>query len=883
MPLAAGTRLGPYEIGSMIGSGSMGEVYRARDLRLRRDVALKVLPVAFATDDARLRRFEQEALAAAALNHPNILTVYDIGADAGTAFVVAELLQGRTLRDALQNGPLPAVQAIDYARQIAAGLAAAHEQGIVHRDVKPENVFVTHDGRVKLLDFGIARIQRRADNPGGETVVADDATEPGMVLGTIGYMAPEQVRGQPVDHRADIFALGCVFYEMLAGRRAFTGPTAADTMTAILAQEPAEIEASDASIDQWLRRIVKHCLEKTTDRRFQSARDFLFTLEAKVESATTTDTPNARRRGMRTLALVLLAALAGAGAVAAAWMLRRESPPDAFQFDVTVPRDMTFAAPTDVAIPQLAISPDGRALAFVAEDGTGRTSIWIRRLNSTALLPVPGTQEASFPFWAPDSRQLGFFSLGKLRKVDTLGGAVQVMADAAGDPRGGTWAPDGTIVFAPGNASGLLKVSAFGGTPTKLLDLAPERGESGHRWPHFLPDGRHFLYQSRALPEHRGIYIGSVDGTPPKRVLADQTNAVVSPDGYLIFVRASTLMAQRIDLSRLELEGEAVALVDRIGYSISLQYASLALAQTGTLVYGLADATSSLTWFDRLGKQLGTVWDSAEYLHPRLSPDGRTIAVARREPQQFALDLWSIDTERRTPTRLTSGPTNERFPVWSPDGNRLAFASLQHTLSDIFVKSIRSDAAPEPMLTSNVSKFPTDWSADNRWILYHGLSQSTGWDLFILDVASRKPSVFLSTPFNEFLGQFSPDGRWLAYVSDESGSFQVYVQPFPATGERWQISTAGGMQPRWRRDSREILFIARDRKLVSVSIETRVGFRAEPPRPLFETRVPSVGAQYANDYAVSPDGSKFLINTRAAGGEAPPIKVITWWRSLLTH
>ena len=878
--LAAGARLGHYEIQEFIARGSMGEVYRARDSRLRRDVALKVLPTAAERDEGRIRRFEQEAFAAAALNHPNIVTVYDIGAQAGTVFVVSELLRGRTLREVLTAGPPPVAKAIDFATQLGVGLSAAHDQGIVHRDIKPENIFITDDGLLKILDFGIARMVETDPLGDGETVPGGYATEAGMILGTVGYMAPEQVRGQTVDHRADIFAAGCVLYEMLAGRPPFSGGTAADTLSAILTTDPPQVATRDAASDPWLERIVRHCLEKDAANRFQSARDLVFALGQNAGAR-----PSAaveRRRvhpGIFAAALVVATVSAAAAAI---WFLNRDEPPATIPltFDVNVLDDMYFAATTDVAIPQLAVSPDGRAIAFVAEDATGRKSIWLRRLTSTTLIPVPGTDDAAFPFWSPDSTHIGFFSLGKLRKIDIAGGAVHILADALGDARGGAWSPDGTIVFAPGNASGLMRVSAAGGTSAPIVDLDSTRGESGHRWPHFLPDGRRFLFQSRALPEHRGVYVGSLDGAKPRRLLTDQTNAIVTRDGYLLFVRGGALMAQKIDFDRLTLEGEATALVDRIGYSVSLQTGSFTVSDSGVLAYGIAAARGALLWYDRKGKELGKLWDTAEFLHPRLSADDRTVVVARRESEQLALDLWLIDVQRGTPARFTAGAVNERFPVWAPDGSALAFAGLEHTLSDIFIKPVRPNAEATPVLVSNVSKFPSDWSASGQ-IVYHRLSQTTGWDLFLVDVASKKSTALLTTPFNEFLGQFAADGKWLAYVSDESGTFQVYVQPLPSTGERWQISQSGGTQPRWRRDGRELFFISRDRKLMSVAIDVQPTFQAGAPVPLFDAKVPSVGAQYANDYTVSADGQRFLVNTRSGGRSVPPIKVLMPWQSSL--
>jgi serine/threonine protein kinase len=875
MPLSAGSRLGPYEVATHIGSGSMGDVYLARDSRLRRSVALKVLPPAFASDPERVRRFEQEALAAAALNHPNILTVYDVGRQSDTTFVVSELLEGQPLRELLADGPLPVATVVGYARQIAEGLAAAHTEGIIHRDLKPENLFVTRDGRVKILDFGIARMTREnAASTAAPTM--GPGTEPGIILGTVGYMAPEQVRGEPADHRADIFALGCVLFEMHTGQRAFKRDSPIETMTAILREDPFEPARTAGAVPKSaLSRIIDRCLKKIPARRFQSAADLAFALESVDDVPAVAPKASGIRRALAPV--VVLAAAAAGAAAALLWVPRDLASAEPVEFEVRVPEDLHFSSITDVSLPQIALSPDGRSLAFVGSDVKGSTLIWIRRLSSPTSVPVAGTDNASLPFWAPDSRQLGFFAEGKIKRVDPGSGAVQVIAEARGDPRGGTWGSDGTIVFAPGNVAGLYRVSAAGGTPSVVVPLDQARGESGHRWPHMLPDGRHFLFTSRAVPEHLGVYVASLDSPERTRLLPDPTNAAYDPAGYLLFVRGATLVAQRFDPERLQLIGEPVPVVDRIGYSVSFQAGSFSISQTRAIAHGVAGARGILTWFDRRGAQLGTVGETAEYLHPRLSPDGRQIAVARFDAAN-AGDIWLTDAIRGTATRFTFDTSNERFPVWSPDGSRVAFANPgKQTMSDIYVKSTRVTSAPELLIGSNATKFPTDWSRDGRWIVYNGLSGPNLWDLLLLDPASNQSQVLLSTTFNELGGQFSPDSKWIAYTSDESGAFEVYVQPFPLTGDRWRISEAGGMQPRWRADGRELFFVSADRKLMSVSLDMREGFKAAAATPLFDINVPSVAPAYANDYSVSPDGMRFLVNKRLAGMSVPPIRVILNW------
>jgi hypothetical protein len=627
MALRAGDRLGVYEISSPIGAGGMGEVYRARDPRLGREVAIKVLPAAFNDDADRLRRFEQEARAAAALNHPNILAVHDIGQLDGTPYIVSELLEGEALRERLNSGALPLRKTVEFGIQMARGLAAAHEKGIVHRDLKPENVFITSDGRVKILDFGLAKLTYAEPTLAGLSVLptTPPQTQAGLVLGTIGYMAPEQVRGLTADPRSDIFACGAILYEMLSGNRAFHGDTTPETMTAILKEDPPDLHVGARHIPVAMARIVDRCLEKSPAGRFQSAGDLAFALdgvssqsgEAAAVSATT---PHFRRERLAwALTVAMLTLAVAAMVIPATRYLRRAvvEAPEA-RLDVTTP-------PTSDPV-SLALSPDGRTLAFVASP-QGNPQLWLRPLDSMKAEPLAGTERASFPFWSPDSRSIGFFADGKLKRLDMAGGPAQTLATIA-SPRGATWSADG-VMLVSGAPRSIARVSATGGELAALLRL--EQGQSFHYFPQFLPDGRHFLYTVVGTPAMSGIYVGTIDGAAGRRLLNAVSTAVYVPTGFLLYVREGTLLAQRFDVQRLTLVGEVFQLADDVAFTPSTGAAAISASALGTITYRIGATGPALAWFDRTGHQLGLVNgpDRAGPLGLELSQDGQRVAVWR--------------------------------------------------------------------------------------------------------------------------------------------------------------------------------------------------------------------------------------------------------------
>ena len=884
MALSAGTRLGPYEILAAIGAGGMGEVYRARYTRLGRDVAVKVLPDGLSADPERLQRFEQEARAAAALNHPNILALYDIGTHDARPYLVTELLEGATLREQLSAGPLPVRKTIEYAVQIAHGLAAAHEKGIVHRDLKPENVFVTDVAGVKILDFGLAKLTQPEPSIAGVTALpttpafdpaqARPNTLAGVVLGTIGYMSPEQVRGVAADHRSDLFAFGAVLYEMLSGRRAFHGETAMDAMTAIVKDHPPDLSTPERHIPPALVRIVDRCLEKSPAARFQSTRDLAFALEALSTLSTPSGAADAlagikeRPRGRERIAWTIAAALgvvALASLASTAILYLRPVPAEqqSIQFMVSPPDGWTTRTTTGGAARSLAMSPDGRRLAFIAADKDGRTMAWLRSLDSTVAQSLKGTENAGSPFWSPDSQFLAFVTDGRLKKIDVAGGPPQTIADMAAS--GGTWSPDGTIVFNASGNGGLSRVSAAGGavSPVTILD----QGELRHVNPRFLPDGQHFLYGSNGIVS--SIYVGSLNAKERGQLLRDVGTQVAYSQGRLFFTRAGTLLAQGLDAAALKLIGEPSPIAE-------IPAGAFDVSANGVLAYqsGTEANRSRLAWFDRMGRSLGALGEAAAYYTVDISPDGSHAAGGIKEQgKPFAGDVWLYDLTGNSRTRLTfDAPNTEGRAIWAPDGKHVVYVKTggQSGAEDLFQKASDGTGSEQPVLEDGMNKWPMSWSPDGRFLLYSASpgSPTTGNDLWVLPLfGDRKPFPYLQTRFSESVGQFSTDGRWVAYQSNESGRPEVYVAAFPGAGGKRQISTAGGNYPRWRRDGKEIFYLAPNNTLMAAAVNGQgASFEVTSVKALFETR--RSGTDFP--YDVSVDGQRFLIisasdDTGAAG------------------
>jgi len=887
--LAAGIRLGPYEILAPLGAGGMGEVYRARDSRLDRIVAVKVLPAHLSGDEHRRQRFEREARTISQLSHPHICSLYDIGRQDGTDYLVMEYIEGETLTQRLAKGPLPAEQYLRSGIQIADALDRAHRQGIVHRDLKPGNIMLAKSG-VKLLDFGLAKFAASpaAINLSALPTEADrQLTDTGQILGTLQYMSPEQLEGKEADVRSDLFAFGAVLYEMATGNKAFTGKNQASLIAAILQNEPQPISSVSPLSPPALDRVVRTCLAKDPEDRWQTAHDVMLQLRWIAEGGSQAGIPApvaAGRRGREARAWSVAAALLVAAAIfAGAYWRSRTAAPPALHFSVLPPEGKTFAFESA----PIAISSDGMRLVFSAQEGD-RTHLYVRSLASFEARPLEGTDDVQYPFWSPDGAWVGFFQGGKLKKIRAGGGPAEAIAEAP-NCRGGSWGRDGAIVFAPLGGGAIYRVSEMGGTATPVTFPRASEEALSHRFPSFLPDGRHFLYlamkseeSEKVRDEELGIFIGSTESREAVRLLPDKSNAIYAPPGFVLFRREETLMALPFDAKTLKATGAAVPVAEQIEFSVRSSGVFSASA-TGVLVYrrGLGPQQIRLSWLDRSGKAGGApevppaeVWDV------RLWPDGKRALLSIFRQESGHTDLWSYDLERGVRNRLTSG-TGGSEPVLSPDGRRVAFAlGAFGGASSFYV--IDSSGEGKPVLLSTFPRevAPLDWSSDGRWILLRQMAGPKGPDarpeLWVWSVADKKASAYLQTEWRNETGVFSPDGRWVAYVSNESGVRDVSVRPFPGPGERIQISKGGGSAPRWSRDGSEIAFQAPGSKLMVVEVKTQGGFRAGQPRVLLNL---PASTQF---WDITADHQRILVALTAVEQKTPtPLSVVTNWTASL--
>ncbi len=936
MALSAGTRLGPYEITAQIGVGGMGEVYKARDTRLDRTVAIKILPEALAADPQFRERFDREARAISRLDHPHICALYDVGEQSGTAYLVMQYLEGETLANRLAKGAMPLDQAIKTAIEVASALDKAHRAGIVHRDLKPGNIMLTKTG-AKLLDFGLAKtgpaqaghyvqmdavvrsVRLQADLEATNVpTVPPPLTVQGTILGTYQYLAPEQLEGQDADARSDIFSFGAVIYEMLTRKKAFEGKSQASLISAVMSSEPAPISALQPLAPPAMDRLVHTCLAKDPDDRWQSAGDLLRELKWAAAAAPElrSAAPVAARRTLRervawSVAAVGILAALGAGVVA----YRQRAPADAPTYRTTIlpPDEATFSsAGTPAPADRFALSPDGRRLAFVARGADTRIQIWVRPLDALTAQPLAGTDGASFPFWSPDSRFIAFYAQGKLKKVDAAGGPPVALTDAlpaGGGSGGGTWNRDDVILFSPRGVAGLYRVSASGGasSPVTMLDAAS--GERGHLYPVFLPDGRHFLYVSRGTATSPttvgGVYVGALDSTERKQILTGGANTTYAR-GALLFLRDATLMAQRFDVERLELAGNPVPLAEGVDIGgLTGAFGAFAASETGLLAYQTrgGDVRSQLSWFDRSGKLLDTVGDPADQMFLELSPSGTRLAVSVLDPATNARDIWIHDLARdNLRTRFTFDPSDELDAIWSPDGSRLIFNSARKGTQDLYLKASTGAGAEDTILADSTNnKYPRSWSPDGRFLLYYigNANSPTGNDLWVLPLSGdRKPIPVLQAPFNQANGRISADGRWIAYQSNESGRLEVYVMPLAgatagaaraadSAGGKWQVSSTGGTDPRWRRDGRELFYLSADNTLMAATVNSQgSAFEVDAVRPLFEVRprlASYLGYGVGSNYDVSPDGQRFLVNAAVAGQTTAPITLVVNWMAALNR
>jgi eukaryotic-like serine/threonine-protein kinase len=882
MTLAAGTKLGSYEVASQIGAGGMGEVYRAHDTKLGRDVAIKVLPEAFAHDPERLSRFQREAKMLAALNHPNIATIYGLEQSGGTNYLVMEMVAGENLAERVKReGAVPIDEALAIAKQIAEALEAAHEKGIVHRDLKPANVKVTPEGNVKVLDFGLAKAfegDAANEDVSNSPTLSMAATMHGVILGTAAYMSPEQARGKAVDKRTDIWAFGAVLYELLTGKQAFHGEDTTDILAAVVRADP-DWSQLPASTPASIRLLLRRCLRKDRRQRLADAADVRIEIEDALSSGPSVEPIAAAGR----LVFLVWAAFSGTlllSLAALAFIHFRETPPPlrVARFQIPLPDKTT--------LPIFELSPDGRMLAFSAvQDGHRR--LWVRPIDSLVAQPVPGAEDATYVFWSPDSDYIGFFVPGKLKKIALTGGPPQTICDAP-DGRGGSWNRDGVIVFSPGPGSAIERVSAGGGVPAAVTNHATP--DELHRFPVFLPDNKHFLYLSnQGKPETNGIRVGSLDAAPSVSILPDESSAAYAPsgasgvDGYLLFRREGTLMGVPFDPGRLRVTGEVFPVAEGVGISRNTNAAAFSVSRSGALAYGNGglfggSEIRELSWMDRAGKRLGGVGQPGRIATVALSPDEKRILFNLVNVAGDAADVWLLDAARGVPSRFTFGPGLAADAIWSPDGSTSVFEADNRV---IYRKPADGTGKEELLSPGGINIRTLDWSRDGKFVVYQSYGGATGTDLWLLPIqGDHKPVSYLQTPFNEGLAQFSPDGRWMAYASNESGQAQVYVQSIPASGAKWQISPSGGDQPRWRRDGKELFYISADRKLMAVSVKDGdAAFEAGAPQPLFELdpMYPPLWGRFA--YQPAANGQKFLILTNVGGTAAPPITVVLNWQA----
>ncbi len=868
--LAPGAELGIYRIVGSLDSGAMGEVYRARDTRLGRDVAVKVLPALLSADAERIARLEREARLLAALNHPHIATIHSLEVFNGVCALVMELIEGPTLAEHLASGALPINRALEIARQIADALEAAHEKGIVHRDLKPANIKLTAAGSVKILDFGLARAigpQPHAQREAG-TVIHE-----GLIAGTPAYMSPEQARGEPVDQRADIWAFGCLLYEMLARRRPFARSTVSETLDAIREGRP-DWQQLPPTVPRGIRRLLRRCLDPDPRRRLHHIADARIEIEDADDSHADDQPGTAHRSPRRELFWAALAVVCAIG-VGILWLWPVPEAPDLRIVDITT--TWTFDPMS------FALSPDGRGLAFVG-DYQGQPTLWLRSLDTADARPLPGTQGARRPFWAPDSRSIGFFAFTELKRIDTRGGAPRPVTEIIAGTAA-AWGAGGNILFSglmsrtiSPHPNGLLRVNAEGGGSDIIT--RPPTQSIGHRYPQFLPGGRQFLFFSDGAIDARGIYLGSLDSTDTTRLVASDSQGVYLVPDWLLFVRRGTLLAQRFDVKRRSMIGDAVTVVESVAWDPISGGAAISTSHTGVIAYrsGRGPATQ-LEWFDRSGHPLGTIrsTEGAGLANPRLSPDGGRVIGERTVNNEVA--LWLVDPNHQVLFARTTDESMARYPVWSPSGDRIAFASVRTGSVRLSARPSAGGSNEEGLFESTAITVLSDWSPDGRFLLFFSPDPKTGTDLWVLPTDTRIPKLFLATAANEMWGQFSPDGRWIAYQSNETGRFEIYVRPFPGPGGPIPISTAGGIYTRWSRDGSELYYVAPDATLMAVRVrQTPTTIAADTPVALFKTRRVGGGVNvigYGHQYDVAPDG-RFLMNVEPESNLRPITLVMNW-------
>ena len=904
MGLTSGTKLGPYEIVSPLGAGGMGEVYRARDTRLERTVAIKILPAYLSSNPEAKQRFEREARAISSLNHPNICTLYDVGHQDGIDYLVMEFLEGETLASRLARGPLPPDQVLKYGIEICEGMEKAHKTGVIHRDLKPGNIMLTKGG-AKLMDFGLAKsvtgpppstgLTATLDGTwaGGEGEGARGSQDPltarGTIVGTFQYMSPEQVEGKEADASSDIFALGAVLYEMATGKRAFEGKTAASVIAAVLERDPAPISVTKPMSPPALDRVVKTCLAKDPDERFQTVHDVKLQLKWMADGRSQAGMPlpladRSRHRewiawATTVLALTLLAVSLG--------YVSRGGQPQPVVTASILPPDGTQFTSLEIEGGAPAISPDGKKLVFVARDKSGEATLWLRPLDSVNARQLSGTNGGGHPFWSPDSRFIGFFTPLKLAKVDTSGGSVQNISEITLG-RGGSWNKDGVILFTPNTADVLYRVSATGGKAVPATQFDAHRSENSHRWPQFLPDGKHFLFFVRSSqgPDSTGTYLGALDSDEHHLILHNDFRAVFVQPGYLLSVREQLLVAQPFDLRSFSVTGDAAPIAEHIALNGGTSAAMFSASDNGVLAYetGASQVTGwDLVWYDRGGKRLETVGTNF-FQSPSLSPDGTKLAVGLTDIRFATSDIWFFDLARGTKTRLTFDPASELYPVWMPDGQSIIFSSNKTGLAHIYRMPIQGTGATETLIaTEGAYELPQSVCRDGRYLLYQrrASQDKRKYDIWVLPLfGNGKPFPLVQSDFDHLKPTFSPDCNWVAYASNETGQSEVYLTHFPDGAGKRQISTDGGVSPRWRGDGKELFFISpQTRDLLSISVAPQgAGLQLGAPHVLFPTH--GVSFQFGA-LDVRADGQRFLINGNNMDTGSAPITLLVNWETEL--
>ncbi|HVI08378.1 MAG TPA: protein kinase [Candidatus Binatia bacterium] len=898
MTVAAGTNLGPYSILSQLGKGGMGEVYRARDTRLDRIVAIKVLATEISGTRSSRLRLEREARALSSLSHPHVCSIFDVGSQDGMDYLVMEYLEGVTLANRLARGPLPLPEVLHYGAQIAAALEAAHQRGIIHRDLKPGNIMLTKSG-IKVLDFGLATRAAFSEVTNGPNTptIEEPLTKAGAFLGTLQYMSPEQLEGREADARSDIFGLGLVIYEMLTGKTAFSGGSQASVVASIMTAEPTPIKDLNLDVPAPLQRLIRVCMAKKAEDRWEAARDVKLQLQGMASEVAHEQKAGAARGGGKWKLAALAGAVATVIALAALlyFMSTRAAGTRVLAGTILQPEGHIFVFMGPFGPP--AFSPDSRTIAFVAASLTEPPQIWVRSLDSPNATKLPGTENAYYPFWSPDGRYIGFFSGTKLKKIAIAEGAPITVCDAD-FARGGSWNQNDEIIFGkfPG---GIYRVSASGGNPAAVTTLDESRHDVTHRWPSFLPDGKHFLYMASSYgpeSEKNSIFLGSLDGAKPNLLLNASSNALYAA-GHLFYVHESTIVARSFNPSSGELSGEAVSLVQNVAYDATTSDAAFAISRDGDLAYQTAanPADFQLMLFDGKGKPAQPLGDPGVALNPRFSPDGKRVLVSSIDRRTGQSDVWSYDLDRVTRTRLTFGGIRNNDAIWSHDGNAIAYSSYRNDRWAILTRAADGTGNDttvyegQPTSMNVVTSFetthfvhnepisPTSWTSDRKEIIFSERLSGGQWIIEAVPSDGHgAPTPLLKANDTNFRdGELSPDGKWIAYESDESGHDEIYISQFPSLKQKQQVSLKGGSVPRWQRNGRELCYIRSDKNVtcadLAVSGESLHVTAAHPLFPL----------AFLVPFDVSADGGRFLLSTITNMQNPAPLSVITHWTSRL--